>query len=289
MLKKKWVKKLSEKSKFHRAALSYVEKLNWAVFPLHSIQGGHCTCLKKDCKSPGKHPRIAGGYKSATTDKLKINQWWSNWSISNIGIATGKINGIVVLDIDPRNDGNQSFEELISEYGQLPETVEAASGGGGQHILFKYPGSFNITNFILPGIDFKTDGGYIVGAPSYHKSGFEYKWKMSAHPCRVAMAECPEWLVRLIKEKSWAYNKKPALFWKGKLQGVDEGERNIVATQLTGYLLRRYIDPFAAQEILEMWNERNTPPLSKKELYTIINSVAKQERARRKRMKCNDR
>ncbi|WP_342042834.1 bifunctional DNA primase/polymerase [Bacillus sp. OTU2372] len=285
----KWVKNLNKISKFHRAALSYAEKLNWAVFPLHSIQDGRCTCLKKDCKSPGKHPRITGGYKSATTDKFKINQWWAKWPISNIGIATGKINGIIVIDIDPRNGGNQSFGELISEFGQLPETVEAVSGGGGQHILLKYPGSFNFTNILMPGIDIKTDGGYIVGAPSLHKCGLEYEWKMTGHPFRVRIAECPEWLARLIKGKSLDHNKKPATYWKDVLKGVGRGERNIVATQLTGYLLRRYIDPFATQEIMEMWNARNTPPLSKKELYTIINSVAKQERARRKRMDRNGR
>ncbi|QIZ07629.1 DNA primase [Priestia megaterium] len=284
----KWVKVLNKISIFHKSALTYACKLNWAVFPLHSIQDGRCTCLKKDCKSPGKHPRITGGFKSATTDKLKINEWWSNWPVSNIGIATGKINGIIVIDIDPRNGGNQSFEKLKSEYGQLPETVEAVSGGGGKHILFKYPGVSNFRKILMPGIDIKTDGGYIVGAPSLHKSGLEYRWKMSSHPCRVGIAECPEWLVRLIKGKSLD-NKKPASYWKDVLKGVGQGERNVVATQLTGYLLRRYIDPYVTWEIIEMWNSRNTPPLSKNELYTIINSVAKQERARRKGMKRNGR
>ena len=121
----------------YRWALAYADKMGWAIFPLHTIKDDLCTCSNKECKSPGKHPRISGGYKSATTDKRTINEWWGRWPYSNIGIATGKVNGIMVVDIDPRNRGNESFEELISEYGPLPDTVEAITGGRGSSYSFR--------------------------------------------------------------------------------------------------------------------------------------------------------
>ncbi|MEA0564468.1 primase C-terminal domain-containing protein [Lysinibacillus irui] len=57
--------------------------------------------------------------------------------------------------------------------------------------------------------------------------------------------------------------------------------RNIVATSLTGYLFRKYLDVELICGIVEMWNERNIPPLSQKELENIVISVAKLEAKRR--------
>lgn len=79
-----------------KAALGYSQLLNWAVFPLHSIVDGHCTC-NKECTSPGKHPRTFNGLKSATTDIDVITERFNNYPESNIGIATGNISGFFVL------------------------------------------------------------------------------------------------------------------------------------------------------------------------------------------------
>lgn len=87
-------------SSCQKSALAYVEKLNWSVFPLHHINEESCTCGDEFCNSPAKHPRIVGGFKSATKNKLKINEWWSKWPRANIGIATGKVNQFIVMDID---------------------------------------------------------------------------------------------------------------------------------------------------------------------------------------------
>lgn len=272
----------------YKSALAYAEIMRWAVFPLHTIIDGRCTCSNNECKSPGKHPRVAGGFKSANTDKHLINEWWTRWPNANIGIVTGKVNKIIVMDIDPRNRGNESFEELISIYGPLPTTTEAISGGKGRHILFKYPGPINGGKPIKPGIDIKADGGYIVAAPSLHKSGQLYEWDLKCHPLKVGLASAPEWLLNLVQEDGKVFVKRKALYWENLLRGVEEGQRNIAATQLTGYLLRRYIDPQATYEIIIMWNERNKPPLNKNELQTIVNNVAGKELSRRRRESRND-
>jgi hypothetical protein len=70
--------------------------LGWPVFPVHSIENGVCTCRKgRNCGSPGKHPRTKKGFKAVTTDKTKIHRWWKDHPESNIGIATGKVSGLV--------------------------------------------------------------------------------------------------------------------------------------------------------------------------------------------------
>lgn len=70
-------------------------------------------------------------------------------------------------------------------------------------------------------------------------------------------------------------------YWLDILKGKGEGGRNQSCAQLTGHLLRRFIDPYVAYEIVNMWNERNNPPLSQKELDTTFNSILRTEQTRR--------
>ena len=80
-------------------ALAYA-KCGLAIFPLHSIRAGRCTCGRDCGKNAGKHPRVKGGFKVATTDARQIEAWWRKWRDANIGIATGVVSGIIVIDID---------------------------------------------------------------------------------------------------------------------------------------------------------------------------------------------
>ena len=78
-------------------AVAYAER-GLAVFPVYSVNGvGRCSCGRKDCASPAKHPATPHGVKDATTDPDKIQQRWAG-SGYNVGIATG--NGLLVLDVD---------------------------------------------------------------------------------------------------------------------------------------------------------------------------------------------
>jgi putative DNA primase/helicase len=72
----------------------------WHVFPLHSVRDGRCSCGHDCGKNAGKHPRLKGGFKVATTDAAQIEAWWRKWPDANIGIATGAISGVVVVDVD---------------------------------------------------------------------------------------------------------------------------------------------------------------------------------------------
>src|SRR5579862_7097735 len=79
------------------------------IFPLHSAPKGICTCGHSDCAHPGKHPRTPHGFKDATTDKSAITARWNKWPDANIGIPTGAASGLLVVDVDPRNGGEESL------------------------------------------------------------------------------------------------------------------------------------------------------------------------------------
>lgn len=180
-------------------ALEYV-KIGWAVLPLHSPnESGNCSCGNKGCKSVGKHPRIDEWQNNATTDENIIRDWWTKWLDANMGINLEK-SGIIAIDLDrhkPEADGLAKFEIFEDENGKIPDTPRAITGGEGQHIIFKAP-NIKLKGKLTEGIDIKAKG-YIVAPPSNHSSGNRYKWHIEQSPFEVAPAECPQWLLELIK------------------------------------------------------------------------------------------
>lgn len=152
-----------------------------AVFPVHGIVEGRCTCGKLDCNSPGKHPIHSGGYKAATTDPEKIEAWWQSNPVANIAIATGDISGIAVVDVDngPGKDGDASLARLETQLGKLPRSAVVETGGGGRHYYTStlLGGIKCSAGKLAPSIDIRGDGGYVVAPPSMHISGKTYKWK----------------------------------------------------------------------------------------------------------------
>ena len=174
-----------------QAALRYA-RAGLAVFPLHAALQGRCTCGRPDCGSPGKHPRTSRGLNDATKDEEQVARWWATWPDANVGIATGAVSGVVVLDVDPKNGGDDGLVGLREEYGNLPATRTVVTGGGGAHFYFRHPGEEirNSAGRLGPGLDVRGDGGYVVAPPSVHVSGSSYEWADS-----TPVAAPPDWLV----------------------------------------------------------------------------------------------
>lgn len=158
-------------------ALAYAA-LGYSVFPLHSMAGGRCTCGDADCRSRAKHPRTKRGAHDATTNEDVIRAWWAQWPDANVGMTLANL---AVVDVDPRNGGTATLDDLAAKHGALPDTVTALTGGGGQHYLYRVPADQPLAGKLGPGIDLKHGAGsYIVVAPSVHASGVAYTWEASA-------------------------------------------------------------------------------------------------------------
>jgi len=186
-------------------ALQYATR-GWYVFPLHSIdpETKNCTCKRPDCDRKAKHPRTKNGVDDATTDEQKIRDWFRRWPSANIGLSCGP-SGLVVVDVDPRNGGDETLCEIESKHGAMPATPIQLTGGGGQHYLFQRPesGGAKVRGTKIPGgIDIKADGGYIVVAPSNHESGRSYFWDGGHHPNDEPIAPCPDWLLAILRKPS---------------------------------------------------------------------------------------
>jgi hypothetical protein len=178
-------------------ALAYAS-LGWHVFPAFSIKDGRCSCDNADCKSPGKHPigwLVKKGQDDATTDATKIRAWWTSAPDANIAIML-KPSGLVAIDIDPRNGGWDSIDDLEARHGGLVSDVLQLTGGGGEHRIFRLDPdeSLALPGKLGAGVDVKRNG-YIIAEPSNHLSGRTYHWEASSNPLDgVIPPPLPDWL-----------------------------------------------------------------------------------------------
>lgn len=167
----------------------------WCVVPVRAADAsGACTCPAR-CAKPGKHPHIKQWPTRATTERDQIEQWWGWWPDANIGIATGKRSGLIVLDVDPRHGGDDALDEIMTTF-DLPKTLTARTGDG-VHLYFQYPAGMlakslpALEPWAKRGIDVQSDGKFVVSPGSLHKSGRKYEWQDRSVP----VAEFPEALI----------------------------------------------------------------------------------------------
>lgn len=160
-----------------KSALAYYTiTLRLRIFPLHDVTSGSCSCGDSTCsKNAGKHPRITDWKRESTKDFDKVfHRWWSRWPNANIGIPTGELNGIFVVDVDQQ----AVWENVVESLGlEIPDTFSYLTGGDGRHYWFRYPAGEDITNGKsgLPyGVDIRGNGGYVVVPPSRTLKG-EYR------------------------------------------------------------------------------------------------------------------
>ena len=64
-------------------------------------------------------------HQQRRADADEISDWFRRWPDANIGIVTGAVSGLVVLDIDPRHGGEESLGRWEAEHGPLPPGIEA--------------------------------------------------------------------------------------------------------------------------------------------------------------------
>lgn len=236
------------------AALAYAQR-GWAVFP---------------CKID-KSPLTIHGYKDASVDSKTIARWWTLHTDASIGIATGAVSNLVVLDVDPDHGGEKSFTMLESEHGNLPHTIECLTGGGGRHIYFNHPGQTipNSAGKLGTGLDIRGDGGYVIAPPSSHPGGRTYEWELLHHPDENDPADLPLWMFKLLVIPSAGPTAAPT-------EAITEGARNDTLFKLGCSMRGRGFPEHAIHAALGSMNtEQCQPPLDANEVASIAASAAR--------------
>jgi hypothetical protein len=214
-------------------ALEYLQ-LGYSVFPVCSPamrQHRHGTGA---CTSVGKRALVRWEpFQSRLPTAEEVREWWSRWPVANIGMATGQLSGVVVLDAD-----SSDAKKLAMSAGGLDKTPAVFTGKpGGMHFWLAWPGH-DVSNFARkrPGLDFRGDGGYVLVPPSLHISGARYRWVDGT--AGLTPAPVPDWLLALLRgdgEPS-ADGGEPAaerFDLEMAVTGVPEGQRDDALWRLT--------------------------------------------------------
>lgn len=246
-------------SPLQEAALAYAAR-GWAVIPLHSpTPGGGCTCREGGrCKNPGKHPRSRSGLTSATTDPARIRGWWGRWPEANIGLAT---EGLLVIDVD-----GPAGEAALAG-GELPPCPTATTGRG-RHLFFAdVRDTARNRAKLLPGVDVRAAGGYVVAVPSVHASGAVYTWAPGLSPDDLPPPPAPDWLYEALAKTGDPPPGEPAR--------IPQGERSDTLTRLAGARRADGADlPALSTYLHEVNAAQCAPPLPEKEVAAIAASIS---------------
>ncbi|OGK19952.1 hypothetical protein A3C23_04600 [Candidatus Roizmanbacteria bacterium RIFCSPHIGHO2_02_FULL_37_13b] len=237
-------------------ALNLLERYGWSIIPIGS----------------DKRPLIAWKpYQKIKPTPKEIEQWFAIDPNANIGVVTGAISDLTIIDIDPRHNGtDKSFRNL--------KTIAVKTGGGGYHYYFKYEKGIKNGAGLKPGIDIRSEGGYVVVPPSLHQSGNYYEWIQS--PENTAPLPIPDFVKSWIKQSKKQTSSNTGSLNKSILQGVSEGQRNNSAASVIGKLfnsLKKNEWEAVAWPLILAWNDKNTPPLAEHELRNIFESIRLKE------------
>ncbi len=245
------------------AALSYAKK-GLAVFPL----------IPKD-----KKPLTENGFKNASTDPAKIEEWWTIHPDANIGLATGQISGGLVaidMDIDKEKDkdGYHSFTKWCSEnFLILPDSWLSITGRGGYHLFYK--ALFPVKSRIgwLEDVDIRADGGYVVAPPSIHPNGTRYEWEQA--PDEYDLVSTDDIDVEFIMN-SVLVNEKSSNEPLKVPDVIPEGHRDELMFKLAcKYQAMGMSDSEMLAALTVANNERCQPPLTEKEIKKKVEQAQK--------------
>jgi hypothetical protein len=111
-----------------------------------------------------KHPTTPNGYKDATTAAAELRELWRHYPGRLIGVATGAVSGLDVLDLDAKH--SEAAAWWNQHKARLPITRTHRTRSGGLHLLFRHAeGVRNTASRLAPGVDTRGTGGFVIWWP----------------------------------------------------------------------------------------------------------------------------
>lgn len=157
----------------------YYQRIGFSVIPIKSNKKPYVSWTK---------------FQTEPAGPAQIRQWWGKWPNANIGLVTGSVSGVDVVDVD-----TDAGWDVLNEF--LPETLQtptARTPGGGYHVYFDYKKGLSNGVRVIEGCDLRTSGGYVVAPPSQNGNGKTYSWLEGLKITDVKPAVMPEMLFDIL-------------------------------------------------------------------------------------------
>ena len=158
---------------FAKSALAYLEKFSFSVIPVNKE----------------KRPLIKWQeFQERKASPEEIRAWDKKYPDANVGIVTGKVSNLAVVDID-EDEGYKSLAQIIPADIHPPI---AHTPSGGQHWYFRMPDKeLRLNVRTVPGCDLRADGGYVVAPPSKNLNG-AYLWELHSSIKNTPIPQLPD-------------------------------------------------------------------------------------------------
>lgn len=226
-------------------------------------------------------------YQAKKADENEIKAWWSKWPDANIGIVTGVISGLTVIDIDS-DEGREAIEAITPDSFLTPT---ATTPGGGEHRYCRFEEKVGNAVRFLPGCDVRSEGGYIIAPPSSNGRG-EYKWVDGLHIAKVKVGVLPTSYLNAIlslnilsldvgirKEYNTSIYRGPSQNQQDQQTPTNantlfaKGSRDKTLFRLANYLVKSGMPLQEIQQYLTFIASHCNPPFSEKEIPVKIQSA----------------
>lgn len=275
------------------AALRYQHQ-GYAVLPL--TRGGKRPHRMLPYEGKGRDGVYHGSHEPMFTQG-----WWSQDKAANVGVATGQVSQLAVIDLDVKKvNGIENFTRFLLDYGITCPLGAACvqTPSGGWHIWLRTSAGAAVPDrpSILPGVDVKGDGGLVVVPPSMlltvaaerpgePRGGAEapvpYSWVSG---CPHTVPDAPAWVLPWLL--SAPPSGSPGHGESGespdlaslKRTGIPRGQRNAELYRLACSLFRQRGTTIEAsvsvkEDLMEVWAAGDRSGFTPSELLTIIDSA----------------
>lgn len=266
-------------SKFLEAALHYAEYFKWSVIP-----------LSPGAKIPPKGFEVVQ-YRDRIAGREEIESWYKKNPNYNVGIITGKLSNLFIVDHDKYKPDYS--EEIALQY--IPDSIITPTTNtpqGGQHQFFTNPDDpISIGADFLPAMDYRGETGYVVAPPSVNAQGKAYEWVLK--PEETGLAAAPASVIDLLINNNNKY-----IYTQGEVNSNDndlnrpqptsndlnyfkDGRRDEDLFHTAYFLLKSGCDIHFVEQVLERlmlsWGEKPDPKWIKAKIESALKRVQKRE------------
>lgn len=235
---------------------------DWPVFPVS-----------------GKKPLVRWKpYQTRLPTEAEIDEWEERWPDAGVALATGRLAGVVIGDLDLHKLPDEAAREAKrAEVDRIlgPSPWVSTTVNGGDHRWYQWPG-YEVPNSagdVCEHVDIRGDGGFVVVPPSPG-----YDWER----IQDEKEELPVYSVRVADLEAACAGMEHVDLEAMLKVSVPEGSRNETAAAVAGKLLARGVPVEEGLAALREWNARNAPPLPDAEVVSVWTSILTRERKKRK-------